>query len=224
LNGYSFGGYVDDPAATAYKFLQDNIFPFVPVHATNGAKGLRPVIPLLYQSQYPSPVIKINMGVGFFLNSPIEYASEPDDIQNRILLEYAFCLFRENTPAGLLIDGNLPDSEYSESQTNNELAQLSFLRYGDRFKEIKASYVYEYDTAVKVIMYRLRSQALPKMQIEIQADPVYGWLQLGDVIAITSSELYMADFKGMIVQKSYSEGAWTYIVELENSVILQERL
>ena len=224
LNAYEFGGYVDDPQATAYKFLQDNIFPFVPIHATNSANGIRPVIPLLYFDQYPKPVLEMDLGIGFYLNSPIEYASEPDDIENRIMMEYAWCLFRENTPAGLLIDGNLQESEYSESQTNNELAQLSYLRYGDRYKEITVNYLYDYNTAVKVLMYRLRSRALPKMRIEIQADPVYGWIQLGDVISITSTELYMGNFRGMILEKSYSEGAWVFVIELENSGILQERI
>ena len=166
----------------------------------------------------------MSMGTGFFLNSPIEYASEPDDIENRIMLEYAWCLFRENTPAGVLVDGNLSSAEYTESQTNNELAQLSYLRYGDRYKEIKASYVYDYNTAIKVLMYRLRIRALPKMRIEIQANTVYGWLQLGDIISITSTELYMGNFRGMIIEKAYGEGSWIFIIELENSVIIQERL
>tara|TARA_Y100001963_G_scaffold160196_1_gene268875 strand:+ start:8909 stop:10654 length:1746 start_codon:yes stop_codon:yes gene_type:complete len=221
LNGYKFGGYVDDPEATAYKFLQDNIFPFVPVHATNSAKGLRPVIPLLYYSQYPQPVLEMDLGTGFYLNSAIEYSSEPDDIENRIMMNYAFCLFRKNNPAGLLVDGNLDD--HTAQRTNTELAQLSYHRYGDRYKEIIVSYVYEFETAMKILMYRLRRRALPKMRIEIQADPVYGWIQLGDVISITSTELYMGNFRGMIMEKSYSEGAWVFIVELENSVILQER-
>lgn len=223
LNGYRFGGFINDPQITPYKFLQDNIFPFVPVLSVNGANGIRPVIPLIYQSQIPRIVYDVEIGVGFYFISAINWSSEPDDIINRLLLRWGYCLFRKTNPGSLVIAGNLKDNEHTEVKTNTETAMLSYTQYGDRYEEEDADFIYDWKTAIKSAQYIIRTRALPKMEIEIQADSVYGWLQLGDVLALTSAGYFMDRFKVQIIEKSWKNGSWLFTVELENNVMINER-
>lgn len=223
LNKWKFGGYINDPEIKPLQFLQDNIFPFLPVQAVNGADGLRPVIPLLYSSQIPRSIYNVEIGTGFYFVSPVDWSSEPDDIINRILLRYGFCLFRETNPANILINPSLTADEQNETKTNSNLAVLSHSKYGDRYQEIDAAFIYDWKTATKSAFYLLRYQALPKMSMEIQADSQYGWLQLGDILSVTSSGYFMDGYKMQITEKSWKNGSWLFVVELENNVIINDR-
>ena len=223
LNGWKFGGFINDPEIQPYKFLQDNIFPFLPVACVNGPDGLRPVIPQIYQSEIPRTNLRVEIGTGFNFISAVDWSSEPDDIVNRLLLSYGFCLFRETNPATIVLDGNLAESEHSETKTSNEISFLSYSQYGDRYEEIEAAFLYDWRTATKTIQYLIRKNALPKMQMEIQADIQYGWLQLGDILSINSSGYFMEDFKMQIMEKSWKNGSWVFVVELENNMAINKR-
>lgn len=223
LNKWKFGGYINDPEITPYQFLLDNIFPFLPVQAVNGADGLRPVIPLLYSSQIPRSIYNAEIGIGFYFVSPVDWTSEPDDIINRILLRYGFCLFLKNNPAFIQIDNNLNPDHYTGTTTSTITAQTSFSEYGDRYQEQTAGYIYDWKTATKTAQLLIRQQAFPKMSMQIQADSQYGWLQLGDILSVTSSGYFMDGYKMQITEKSWKNGSWLFVVELENNVIINDR-
>lgn len=223
LNQFKFGGYINDPEITPYVFLQDNIFPFVPVQAVNGANGIRPVVPLIYISQIPRPVYEVELGAGFYFVSAVDWASEPDDILNRLLINYAFCLLYERNVAFVKLENNLEANQYTGTRTSTTTAQLSYTQYGDRYQEFEASYIFDFNTAIKTAQYLIRKNALPKMRIEIQADSQYGWLELGDILSVTSSGYFMDKFKMQIVEKSWSDGSWLFVVELENNVAINQR-
>ena len=223
LNKWRFAGFINDPQIEPYKFLQDNIFPFLPVYCVNGPDGLRPVIPLLYESQIPRTVLDVEIGRGFYFISAIDWSSEPDDIINRLLFRYGFCLFRDKNPGTIIIDGNLETSQHSEIKTSNEISLLSYTQYGDRYEEMDGDFVYDWRTATKTVQYIVRKNALPKMQMEIQADTQDGWLQLGDILSLNSSGYFMQNFKVQIIEKAWKNGSWVFMVELENNITINTR-
>ena len=223
LNKWFFAGFINDPEITPYQFLQDNIFPFLPVQAVNGANGLRPVIPLLYSSQLPRALYEVQIGSGFYFVSPVDWSSEPDDIVNRLMLRYAFCLWRESNPAFVQIDNDLAPAQYTGTTTSTITAQMSYTEFGDRYQEETAAFIYDWKTAIKTAQYLIKTQAFPKMTMEIQADSQYGWLQLGDILSVTSAGYFMDKMKMQITEKSWRNGSWLFVVELENNVILNAR-
>ena len=221
LNNWKIGGYIDDPELAPYQFLQDNVFPFVPVHSVNGADGLRPVIPLIYLSKIPRPIYDVTLGAGFYFVSPVEWASEPEDVVNRLMLRYAFDVFLDGLATFVKID---PEPSNNHGMiTSSDLSIVSRTKYGDRYREIEAGYISDFKTAMRAAQYIIRRRALPKMTMEIQADPLYGWLQLGDILSVTSAGYFMENFKLQIIEKSWKNGSWLFTVELENNVSINRR-
>ena len=218
LNGYKISGYIDDPETTPFKWLQDNIFPFVPVEAVNGAKGMRPVIPLLYIQNIPQSIYSVDIGNGFYFVSPVNWASEPDDVTNRLLMRYGYCTNRDSNQGQINIDGNLNTNTSSFDTITNQISQLSFSKYGDRYQEIDFDLCYDNITASKAAQFHIDYNALPKINMEIEADTQYGWLQLGDVLSLNSTGYFMDEMKVQIIEKKWSGGSWVFLVELEENV------
>ena len=218
LNSYKISGYIDDPETIPFKYMQDNIFPFVPVQAVNGSNGMRPVIPLLYIQSIPQSIYSVDIGNGFYFISAVDWASEPDDIINRLLLRYGFCSNRQNNVGRLTIDGNLNDNTAQFDKLSNQISQLSFSKYGDRYQEMDFDLCYDQTTANKSIQYIIDYNALPKINMEIEADTQYGWLQLGDVLSLNSTGYFMDEMKVQIIEKKWSGGSWIFLVELEENV------
>jgi hypothetical protein len=139
------------------------------------------------------------------------------------MLRYAFCLWRESNPAFVQIDNDLAPAQYTGTTTSTITAQMSYTEFGDRYQEETAAFIYDWKTAIKTAQYLIKTQAFPKMTMEIQADSQYGWLQLGDILSVTSAGYFMDKMKMQITEKSWRNGSWLFVVELENNVIVNAR-
>lgn len=221
LNAYKIGGYIDDPETTPFAWLQDSIFPFVPVKAVNGANGMRPVIPLLYMQQIPQSIYSVELGTGFYLVSPVQWSSEPDELINRILLRYAYDASRESNQGQIIIDGNQTSNDFD--RLSNQTSQLSYSKYGDRYEEIEFDFCYDFQTANRAAQYYIESNALPKIEMEIEADTQFGWLQLGDILSLNSTGYFFNELKTQIIEKKWNGGSWLFTVEFDNNVSKNQR-
>jgi len=222
LNGWKLAGYINDPEMTAYKFLEDNVFPLVPVYAVNGPDGLRPIIPLIYLSRIPRKLYSIKIDSGFYFVAPIEIENEPDDIVNRLHVRYAYSAAHEKLLANLRI---LPDfTEAKAERMGSNICAISRTRFGDRFQEVEFGYIVDFSTALRAAQYIVRKSALPRLTIEIQADVKYAWLQLGDIVALDAEDFFMQDFKMQIIEKSWENGGWLFKMEFQENIIINRRV
>ena len=61
------------------------------------------------------------------------------------------------------------------------------------------------------------------MAIEFEAVGKYGYLQVGDVVSLNSTELGLVDHKCQVVQKSWSNGKWRFVLHLESNTVTNLR-
>ena len=222
LNSYEFAGYINDPEITAYEWLMTNILPYIPVEVVNGFNGLRGVVPLYYKSTYIQPRISVELGTGVYLLSAFEPVGEVDDIINRIEIKFAYNSVSEDYSTRYNLSSSLLPEDYTYIDTNIEAALLSFTRYGDRFSMEQCRHIYNFRTAAQVAMYLVRKNAFLKYQLQLQADIQYGYLDIGDVISINSTDYYMEDLRVQIVSKRWSDNAWIFGVLLEDNVSMRQ--
>ena len=71
----------------------------------------------------------------------------------------------------------------------------------------------------------IRARSLVLHQIEVEMPVYYGYLQIGDVLSVTSSFLYLTDHKMMITAKTWRDAQtnWVYILQFELNPIQNYR-
>lgn len=223
LNNWRFAGYINDPELSPFEFLMDNILPFMPVEVVNGADGLRPVVPLIIAIQYLHTRATITEGQGFYFSGALITETEPDDIINRLELQFAMAGDTQEYISRYIINGDLGPNQHTPLDTSLAVAVLSFSQFGDRFEVAEAPYIVDYKTAARAAEYIVRSRALIWRSVEIQADPEYGWLQIGDVVAIVSSTYHLTGQLFQLTAKTWSEGGWILEMRMEDNISAQER-
>ena len=221
LNAYVFAGYINDPEITAYEWIMTNIVEYLPVEIVNGFNGLRGVIPLYYKSTYIQPRINLVLDSGAYQISPLEPLNEPDDVVNRLLFRFAYNSVSKEYATRYNLNSSLLPVDYTYIDTNIESALLSYTRYGDRYKEEECLFCYDFRTAGKISTYIVRSNAFTKIGFTIQTDVQFGYLDIGDVISITSTKLYMEAVRVQIIGKLWSDNSWIYNLMLEDNISMR---
>ena len=188
LDTYEFHGYIDDPTTQAWDWLSDSIIRFLPVEVQNGNNGIRPILALLYISTYTQPIVQLETDSNFLVVSSITTMNDTSDLSNDIILYFApneggryLCKNR--------INADIQDTSISSSKSLYALQSQG--RYGKKSMSQEADWIFERDTAIKVATDLIRANSLPLRAFEVLANAYYGFLQIGDVISITSEELFL---------------------------------
>jgi hypothetical protein len=223
LNRYKFAGFVNDPAFDALEFLEQHIIPFLPVAITVGPEGLTPVIDLVILGDDVTPVIDITVDNEFARVSPITTANDLSDVVNE--LDFNFCrnIKNDNYLSNVTITPVKDPNDVRGPRSfvfSDDYATTSNNLYGRRSLSMTADYVYDYQTAIRIARHVIRSQSLPKRNIIYNCAPRFGFLQIGDIIALTDDDLYMTNKKGQIVTKSWSGTFWEFTIEISQNKII----
>ena len=88
---------------------------------------------------------------------------------------------------------------------------------------MEADFISENTTASRVAMDLVRKYAYPRMAIEVEADFSWGWLDIGDLIQITSSKLHLTNEIVQVVKKSYLGASWSYQLLIHSDPIKRTR-
>ena len=218
LNRYKFAGYINEAEIDPIGFLEQNIFPFLPISVGIGPKGFRPILNLAMIGEMITPQASISAGPDFFRVGSIITESSYDDIANQIQLNFAFNSARESYYSTVRI---VPDKKRGLwFEFTDDYASVSYQIFGRRSKSFDADYIYDYQTAILVIQDLIRDQALPKRLVEYSAAPAWGWLQLGDIISLSDSDLSLVNRKTQILEKKWSGSNWIFKLEIEQNPVI----
>lgn len=220
LNGYKFSGYVNEPV-TAWSWLQNNILAFLPIEARAGVDGIRPLISLLFINSGYTPARAVTMNSDFQLISAIETISDIDEIINRYELKWA-----KSGYTNTLIETHIVEADRQNTSaaiSSSEYAWASINRYGLHEKTENAFYVYDRNTAARIAQEKVRAYALPSRTFTISANVKYGFLNIGDVIRLTSDVLFFENIPVNVVGKSWTGTNWRFIIQIEENTILNSR-
>lgn len=221
LNKYTFAGYVNDPEVLAWDWLQGNILPYLPVTVRSGPYGLRPVLNQMYAVQNVRPVASIKIGETeeFYLESAVETIRATADLYNDYTLQYAKGGFDQDYTQSVrctntqILDNDIP-SQYSQVSKN---------RFGDLQSSSSTDYIYDLDTAKTVAMQAVRANSLPLRSIQVSGSFHYGFFQIGDIIDVSSTRLYITNQKMIIAEKSWAGDRWVFKCIFEDNPIQNQR-
>ena len=88
---------------------------------------------------------------------------------------------------------------------------------------MEADFISDFATASRVAMDLIHKFSYPRMAIEVEADFSWGWLDIGDLIQITSSKLHLKNEIVQVVKKSYLGASWSYQLLIHSDPIMRTR-
>ena len=222
LNRYKFAGYVNDPEVIALEWLQDNLIKYLPIEVFNGPAGLEPRLNLYYQSEEVNPSFYITESGMFDIVTGLQPLSiEPI---NKVTVKFCYEGQNNHYLSTIVIDPTVSSKNVNPFLAKDPVSDLSFSRFGLRETVLELPFVWDMNTAYRIARDVIRISGLGAYGIEISAFPAFGYLEVGDVIAFTSSQFGLNEHKCQVVSKSWTDGKWRFILHLESNPLVNPRL
>lgn len=219
LNRYKFGGFVNDLDISAIEWIKENIWNLLPIMVISGGKGIKVALNLYTYSQEIIPTHHLLESGELEIISPLTPLE--GEIINKITIRFAYAGMTGAYRSQITIDPLLEEDE--PMRYRDPIAYISYTRYGLREKVIQAPFVYDLQTAIRIARDKIRAHALGNYAIEISAAPKYGFLDLGDIVSLTSQRVGLTDHKCQIVSKSWSDNRWRYVLHIEDNPLVSIR-
>ena len=222
LNQYKFAGFINDSKMSTAAFLEDHILPFLPIEIRSGPRGLRPILAQYIAIQNIQAVARINLGNGDWQQiSALETRTDTSEIYNACRINYAYNSIEDAFFHTLYVG---PEGQDTEDSKKNLYSLTSSNRYGVSQQTLDAYFIYDTQTAVRVAGDYIRRLSFPVRYISFSASIEYGYLQLGDVIEVTSPDLFFEQQLTTIVGKTWDVTNWVFTLMFEDSPLHLERV
>ena len=184
LNQYRFAGYIDD-SVSPWEWLQDNVLPLLPLSIANGPDGVYPIVWRL-DAKAGDAAAHLDASKHIERAGPVTY--DRRDVVNELSLSFAYDAERGIYKRKITLSGDGSDLSLSDVYTN-AYARVSQMRYGKSSNTLETDIVYDQNTAEKILNWKIRASAFPSRAITYTAPASMAWLQRGDVVTLTDSDL-----------------------------------
>lgn len=205
LNRFSLAGIIAEPVSP-FDFITSNLSPILPMSIVNGPYGLYPV-PWRYDAALRDVVERIDADIdpSIELDGPVAYDGSIKDVVNDFSLSYAL---RQRTGemqavAHLSADRDEDDPLAAE----NVYCRQSQLMYGKRSTTMESTVIYDPATAQLVLGFLARAKCFPTRTLTYTAGYDRAWLERGDVVSITDSNLALQDQIALVEAITFHEDA-----------------
>ena len=219
LNRYQIDGYINDPEIAVWDWVSGNLLPLLPIAIRSGPNGIKPILDTLGALTHIQPIASISLGIneeGTQLG-PVETTKATSDIINDCTIAYAKNgLSQQHTQVSrcraIATDNQDISSEY---------AILSESKYGTKPYSLQTDYVYDRATANLIAQDIVRRNSIITMQITVEIPIYYGYLQVGDIITVSSDFLNIKNHKMLVGSKEWSTGqtSWRFQLQFEQNTI-----
>lgn len=202
LNQYKIHGCILE-GVTPFEWVTANLCPILPMSLVNGPDGLYP-IPWRYTATAADAVATLDADLDpeLQMDGVIQIDGGIRDIVNRFKLRYALRpsvgdMYKFVT----LGDGD----DTSDSAADSLYCRQSQARYGVRSEESETSVVHDPATAALILSWWARARALPTRVVSYVAPHSWGWLERGDVVLLTDSNLAFSGQLSLLESMTYRE-------------------
>ena len=219
LKEYKFGGYFNDPQVKAFDWLKKQIIPYLPIEVVDGPNGIKPVLNLYYYCQVLEPQYTIYTSGEFEIITGIQPFDV--DIVNKLQIEFCYQGEFDSYLSSIEVDPQV--EEETAFIVKDQTARISFERYGLQEEVLSIPFLWDLGTALRIARDRIKQRGLGATGIEVEAVGRYGFLALGDVISLTSDNLGLKDHPCQVVRKSWNNGKWKFVLQLESNTIYNLR-
>jgi hypothetical protein len=219
LNQYEFAGYVNDEKITIMQWLQKEVIAHLPIHIVVGERGIMPVLDIFQAGIKVEPRLKVSEGAEFERNSPIETQNTTEDLVNNVTVRYArngviddystFVQCSHEVPAA----GELTSTTYLA----NPKAMVSVQRYGVKTRVVELDFVYSNLTAQRIANDIIERLALPTRTVQYSVSIRYGYLQLGDIVELTDTDLGFDSVRTQVISKLWDDSRWLIELKIDDN-------
>ena len=192
LDGYKIDTYIMPPRrqpAAPLHWLQDAIFPMLPISVSMGPAGLT-IIPWDYQARASDAVVDLVEGAGGNCDAigRIEY-TERDDIASTVVVEYAPDPRGGDMQADVILSGDATTLTAEPDAVRDLWLTQAAVAYGvTRSVTIRAAAVHDDITAAAIATWAARLHGPPRMTAVYEVDQYPGGLlRPGSVVTITDA-------------------------------------
>jgi len=214
LNGFLIDTYLNDPDTGPWEWLEDNVLPLIPMSVVPGPDGLWPVI---YdrdaRTLHAHPV---EAGPDFQRSGPVTSERHPADVVNHLTLEYAkdgvgddFVRYSELSPQPATDD---------PQATSNLYVKASASRFGEAAEVVETDVVYDPGTASLVLEWWSREKTFSPESVPYMAATHWGWLSVGDTVALTDATLHLSDQVATVLEKAWASTGWAFTLLIDDDL------
>ena len=220
LNEYKFAGYINDANLKCFEWIQSNIIAYLPVTVAAGPNGLYPIIDARIDTIQTKARIRLTNSSEFRRVSPISPLD--NQIVNSLTVRFGprgNGAEQETYMSYAKISYNPPDQADARFELLSPYSIVSYQRFGEQTEVINLDFVYDMETASRIAANQIKTRALPEKKITYRAAFRFGFLELGDIIELTDSELGLEEYQAQICGKRYAGRSWEYdILFSENPI------
>ena len=188
LNAFEFAGYIAE-RVDVMEFLKDEIIPLLPCSLRASNEGLYPVV---WQFDATLSQVKTSLTANrdIFRSGLVQYESTP--VFNEISLSYRHNSRFNRLQKRVTVTGDT-SKETSGFLWRNQYAVTSQLRYGLKSLDLETEFVSSRATAGRIVNWMSRAYCGKHRKITYSAPFKLGFLQVGDVVALTDADLSLSD-------------------------------
>ena len=217
LKSYKFAGFINDPDIEPLQFIESEILPFLPISIVMGPKGLKPIPNLRILGGKLDNDFGIVAGSNWKRSSPIFSPTSMGEIINQVDISYAKNGRSDSYLGTVRIT---PEPRGRKYEYTNDYSFTSYRLFGKKSASFECNFVYDYMTANQIARDKIREFALPKRTIEYEVSPPFGFMEIGDIIGLTDSEIHLEDVKSQVIAKRWTGSNWIFTLEIEDNKII----
>ena len=214
LDEYEFAGYIDEDSISPLVFIEQEIIPLLPISVIHGNEGLKPILDLFSSSSSLYVKYDIKQSTEFRQSSPVSTITDSSDVVNHFTLQYAYDSKQNRYLSIMRIT---PDPLITHNyQFSNADSQLSAQKYGVMKDSQETKYVIDDSTASRICFDRVRMKGATLRTVEYQASPRYGYVQIGDILNLTDTNLFEQTRKVQVIRRVWNDNFWLFTLKIDD--------
>ena len=205
LNAIEFEGFIGE-RVDVLEFLRNEIVALLPCSLRASAEGIYPVV-WRYDATQEDAIASLTADRDVFRDGLVNYAS--NEIANEITIRYRQNVRYNKLKKAVTVTGDL-SKKTSGFLWRTDYAVTSQTRYGIKGLEIESEFITSRASAGRVVNWMARAYCGRHRLITYSAPQTYGWLEVGDVVSLSDSDLSFVDQLVLIQSIAWGESDLTF--------------
>ena len=186
------------------EWVQEHLAPILPISARQGPHGLYYAL-YRYDATEEDAVAHINIDrLDGSRDGAVSYSSR-DQIRNEIRLSYAQNAMDNKPTATFVLTGDDETLDTDTAAVSNAPCRVSRDRFGLRVLELSTEVIYDRPTAGRIAGWLSHAFALPSRTIAYTCRQDFGYLEPGDVVTLTDTEINLAALVCLVDSVTWTE-------------------
>ena len=198
--------YINDPDATPWEWVQENLLPLLPVSVRQGEHGLYPIVHDIGRRK-ASTMPSLEQGRELIRIGPLQSEADPANIYRQIALEYAPRAKSDSAYQRIAVIGDSSISTGERATIHSREAAASYPDQGVR--TLSTVVLYSDRSAGSAARRLLREGSRVPLTVTYAADQSAGWLPVAGQFRLTDSDLYFTDQVAEVLTLAWDGSMWT---------------